>query len=208
MTKRSKLALIILVGLLLLAAGLYLFLQPYFAQRAASQPPALPSNVQQYAPTPPTNGNGSNMPSPPTPIVSQTPEQRQLLTLEQAAKATVERIGSGVSTDGFLGYQDAMSAMTPSGQSALLEEQKAMQAAHPARGTNYGISTRVVSSKINEGVMGDRTLVAIVQAIQVTDAGDPSVPTTTKGKKITVTFVKQANDAYLIDTIVWEEQPL
>lgn len=209
MSKRSKLALILLFGLFLLAAGVYIFVQPYLAERNAAQPPALPENVQPYAPGPST-GNGGNGKTGSTSVLipPSTPEQRQLSTLEQKARSTVERIGSGSNSDGFLGYQDAVQDLTVKGQAAMLAEQRAMQNAHPAAGPLYGISTRVVSSHIKNGAYGDAALAATVEAIQRTDAGDPSQPTSTKGKKITVTFVKQSNDAYLIESITWEDQAI
>ena len=207
MTKRTKLALILLIGLVLIGIGVYIFIQPYLAQRQAAQPPVLPTSVTPSTPSAPgtapsTGGAGQ------APTTVSTSQTRQLLGLEQRASATVERIGSGASIDGFLGYQDALAGFTASGQAAMRVQQKAMQTAHPATGPLYGISTRVVSSHIVGGTIGDQTLTATIEAIQRTDAGDPSKPTSTKGKRVTVTYAVQADGSYLIDTMAWEDMAL
>lgn len=205
MSKRTKLLLIILIALLLLAFGVWIFLQPILKERQTQQPPALPTNVVPY--TPPGSGGGATAPT--TPTTPQTPppttEENQTLILENRARATVERVGSGVNSDGFLGYQDVLTEMTASGRAALLAEQKEMQRLHPATGPTYGISTRVVSSDLQDGSIGDTKLVVRVEAIQRIDAGDPSKPVQVKEKQVLVTFVKQGDDSYLIDKLEWSD---
>lgn len=209
MSRRTKLLLIILVGILLVLLGLYIFFQPYLASRKeVQQPPALPSDIQPSL----SGSNGSSgKTATPQPRIQQpppTPEQQKLNTLENKASAAVERIGSGASGDGFLGYADAMNGMTAKAQAAALASQQALQKAHPATGPQYGMTTHAVASHIRNGRIGDAKLVATVDAIQTTDAGDPSKPTSVTGKTVTVTFVKQADETYLIDSLVWEDRAI
>jgi hypothetical protein len=209
MSRRSQLAIIILIGLLLLGVGLYILLQPIFSQQQSSpQPPALPTSVQ---PTLPGQASTSN-PSTASVAVSSTkpvtPEGNQLLLLEQKGKATVERIGSGASGDGFLGYADVLDVLTSSAQKANLAQQKVLQQAHPASGPLFGLTTHAVSSHIKTGSIGDATLVDEVQAIQNEDAGDPTHLIARKGKIVTVTFKKQTDGSYLIDSLDWADKQI
>lgn len=205
MQKRTKLFLILLIALLLLAVGIWFFIQPLLTERRAKQPPALPTNVVPYAPqgqAPPQEAPSTAVQAPPTPA------ENQGLLLEHRARAAVERIGSGASADGFLGYADVISDATANGRAALLAEQQAMQRQHPASGPTYGISTRALSSRRIEGAVGDATLVMHVEAIQRVDAGDPSHPLQIKGKRILVTFVKQSDETYRIEKLVWSDVAL
>jgi hypothetical protein len=205
MQRRTQLAIIILIGLLLLALGLYLVLTPILSQLTpAAQPPALPSQVTPSVTKPILS---APIPSTTTTQPAATPTQNIQRALENSARAAVERIGSGSSFDGFLGYQDAMSGMTAAGQTALLAQQQAMKAAHPATGLSYGISTRAASSNLSQGSVGDASLVVTVEAIQTTDSGT-AVQGTMKGKKIDVTFAKQADGSYLIDSLAWSDLAL
>lgn len=200
MEKRTKLAIVILVGLLLLLLGLYIFLSPILEERRALQPPPLPSSVTPVitpTPKPPT-------PAPqPTPAAPVTPETNGLKILENRARNVVERIGSGTSENGFLGYQDALLDATSAGQAALKAEQSRMQAAHPANGPLYTISTRAITSNATKGAFGDATIVFTVDAIQTVNGGTASQTTLTK--RITVTFAKQSDGSYLVDAAEWSD---
>jgi hypothetical protein len=202
MEKRTKLAIVIIVALILLLLGLWFLLSP-FVKLPSAQPPSLPNSVTPYVPAHTTL---------PTKTVTSTgttaPVSDLLLKLSNEARATVERIGSGDSADGFLGYHDALLQMTANGQAAEQAEQQRMQQAHSASGPAFGVSTRSVSSNVVSGAAGDQSIVISVDAIQRQDSGNPGAPTKTLGKRVTVTFVKQADGTYLIDSIVWADLAL
>lgn len=204
MQKRTKLALIIIAGLLLLLLGVYLLLSPYLAQRKASAPPAPTSNIPYVA------GPKVAVPaSTSTPVVAPlSSADLQLRVIEDRAKATVERIGSGSSESGFLGTQDVIADMTPNGAAEIIAAQQLLQKAHPASGPAFGISTRAVSSKAESGKIGDATIIVSVDAIQYEDAGTPSKPTKTQAKRIKATFQRQSSGGYLIDHLEWADLAL
>jgi len=196
MEKRTKLAILIIVALLLVLLGLYLLLRPFVP---ALQPPGLPSAVKPYVP-PPTSASATA-----TGTGISAPVSDVLLALMNEAKATVERVGSGVNTNGFEGYADVLLQMTANGQIAMKAEQQKMQSAHAPTGPLFGISTRAVSASVVSGAAGDATIVISVDAIQRQDAGNPNTPTSVKGKRVSVTFQKQADGSYLIDSVVWTD---
>ncbi|MFH1621249.1 MAG: hypothetical protein ABIB04_04150 [Patescibacteria group bacterium] len=205
MQKRTQLILLILAALILLAIGLYFLLTPFLAGQQAASPAA------PQATTPYVTGQGGTAGTPGTePPVYISPTSTEGVkikgenTLENKARNIVERIGSGVSTDGFLGYTDVLGDVTANGRSRLLSEQEAMKTEHPATGAFYGISTRAASARLTEGIFGDQKVTYTVDAIQRVDmgsvAGAPS-----KAKSIEVTFLKQADDTYLVDSLVWSD---
>jgi hypothetical protein len=205
MSKRTKFAVLLLVALLLLALGVWFFIQPILKEKNAAQPPALPSQTTPYVPTStavgqtPAPQNAVQTPPP-------TPEQNQQLVIENKARATVERIGSGASGSGFLGYVDALVDMTKDGQQAALAEQKSMQQAHPALGQAYGITVmRNSASHLTKGAIGDAQVQVTVNVMQNVDAGDPSHPVESKRKNVVVTFAKQADGSYLVDGLAWSD---
>ena len=205
MQKRTKLVLIILAGLLLLALGIYLLLSPYFAQQQANTP----------QPTPVAQIPDSNRNAVPPSVATSTPKAAPvpapdalLRRIEDRARSTVERIGSGSSGNGFLGTQDVISDMTPNGAAEIITAQQLMQKAHPATGPAFGISTRVASSHAETGKIDDVRIVVSVDAIQYEDAGIPSQPTKTQAKRIKVTFLHQPSGGYLIDHLEWSDLAL
>jgi hypothetical protein len=205
MEKRTKLALLILLGLLLLALGLYFLLSPFITQRQAAAPPPAaggkPLITSGGAKTP--SGGASQPVTPATPEVKAKTDG--LHTLENKARIIVERVGSGASRDGFLGYQDVMAEATASGRTALVAEQIKMQLVHPASGSTYGISTQAIAANVTSGSFGDPKIVITVQAMQAVDAGVPTQPLATNGKQIKVTFVKQAEGSYLVESLEWTD---
>ena len=207
MSKRSQLAILLIVGLLLLLLGLWFFLRPLMGPTQVAQPPSLPSGVTPYAPsgpgTSPIGVVSSTIPLVPTPAPN-----AQLVTLENNARTNAERIGSGVSGDGFVEYEDVLADFTPQGQTQILAQQRAMQSQHPASGASYGITTRGISSHVTTGAMGDPTITVMVEAIQYIDNGNPTKPVQTLNKLITVTFEKQTNNSYLISDMVWSDEKL
>ncbi|MBI5654458.1 hypothetical protein HZC53_02275 [Candidatus Uhrbacteria bacterium] len=213
MSKRTKLALVILIALLLLLVGLYLILWPLLKPApapATGEEYSVTTQVQPAQPKP-TNGQATSgepvtgLPSAPT----REPSVDEILRgLENRARAAVERVGSGSSQTGFLGYADAKLDSTSGFSAKLMQEQEAMVAAHPASGPIYGISTRAASSNIADGKPGDDSLIATVQAVQTIDAGNPRQPTSTGGKQIIVTFAKQSDGSYLIDNMEWSDLAL
>lgn len=205
MQRRAKLAIVILVGLLLLALGVWLILGPFLSTRpVVQQPPSLPGQVTPSVQKPAPAGSVPMATSTP-PIAPST--ERMLRTLENMSRTAVERVGSGASSNGFLGYTDVFAQMTPAGRTSLLTQQKAMQQAHPASGSLYGISTRAVSSNLTQGNVGDPNLTMTVEAIQTVDNGVGSQKTM-QGKRIDVAFVKQTDGTYLIDAFTWSDLSL
>ena len=205
MSKRTKLILVIVIGLLLLMLGVWFLLQPLLKKAPVTQPAALPSKTTPYVP-----------PGKPTPIgvVSSTlpvitpPTDVQLGILENQARITVERIGSGVSDDGFVQYQDVLSSFTSSGQTKILTQQKTLQQQHPASGPAYGMTTRAISSHVTSGKTGDAAITANVEAIQYVDNGNPAKPLQNLPKLVVVTFEKQSNGSYLISDMVWTDEKI
>lgn len=213
MSKRTKLALLILIALLLLALGLYLIFSQLFQPAAVTDTGGETSITQPIKPaqTKPTNGQAvSGQPVTGTQeVVNRQPTAAEILRgLENRARNAVERVGSGSSQTGFLGYADAMLDSTESYKTVLTKLQQDMVSLHPATGPAYGISTRGASSHIDNGQPGDDKLVATVQAVQTYDAGNPRQPTGQGGKKIVVTFARQSDGSYLIDGMEWSDLAL
>ncbi len=214
MQRSTKLLIVILAGIILLLLGLYLLLSPYLAQRAAQssgQEYSVPSSATNKPK--PSSGNSSGAPTNPTQTQTGTTGQAAAkpntqLNAENDARAAVERVGSGSSQNGFLGYADEMSEATVAFKAELAKEQLAMQQSHPATGALYGVSTRAVSSNLSKGKVGDATLEVAVQAIQTSDAGDPRKPTGKIGKQIMVSLAKQTDGSYLVDGMQWSDLAL
>lgn len=210
MDKRLKLFLIVLAGIILLALGAWIFLSPYLAERRAAQPPALPGEVHPVGPTQPSTSGVVPKPvgtiAPTSPATTTAPTSpSKTLAVQNRSRTVVERIGSGVSSDAFLGYRDVEEYFTANGVAALRAERAALMQQHPAGGPTYAISTKAASSQI-AGAYGDATLVATVEAIQRIDA--QGQPTVTVAKRITMTFAKQSDGSYLIDSLKWEDVAL
>jgi hypothetical protein len=186
--------------------GAYLVLAPYFKERAAqkaAQPPALPTGVTPVVPGPRGGSpTGTSVLPPPTAA------ELQNLTLEQQARSFAERIGSGASTDGFLGYDDAFLMATAKGREALRAAQAKMREAHPAAGTRYGISTRSVAARVIKGTVGQNQVVVEVDAVERIDAAATGGVASATGKRLTITFVKQANSSYLVDAFTSQDLKL
>lgn len=204
MQKRTKLALVILIALLLLGFGLYLLLGPYVRERKSAQPPQLPNAVQPFVPGAPVDNTGV-LPGGVTTSAVAGAQTNEARVLEYQARAIVERVGSGSSADGFLGYHDALLDATANGRASFQAEQRRMQQAHPATGPVYGISTRGVAAHVTEGKMGDAQVGVTVDAIQTIDAGVPREPTSIQAKQILVRFIQQADGSYLVDSLTWSD---
>jgi hypothetical protein len=215
MSKRSKLAILILIALLLLLLGQYLILSPFLEGRQATTGGeyTVPGTTSQAgdrpaAPSQPTAtclavvGSATG-----TPIRELTDAER-LRSLEYRARVAVERVGSGSSQSGFLGYSDLAIDSTESFKAELKRLQDEMRSAHPMTGPTYGVSTRAASSQIRDGLFGADVLTSEVQAIQTYDAGNPRQPTGTAAKRVFVVFAKQPDGAYLIDSMKWEDMEL
>ncbi|MEK7115958.1 MAG: hypothetical protein AAB879_01025 [Patescibacteria group bacterium] len=205
MNKRQKLGLIIFAGIVLFGIGAYVFLTPILEERKAAQPPKLPREVTPVGPTQPATSG--EVPKPSVPVAASTltmpaSDTAKLRALENRSRIVVARVGSGVSSDGFLGYADVEEFFTAHGLAALRIERAVLQKQHPPTAPLYGLSTSAVSSNIS-GNDGDAALVATVDAIQRIDSGDPSKSSLTSGKRVTLTFVKQSDRTYLIDRMQW-----
>jgi hypothetical protein len=117
------------------------------------------------------------------------------------ANSVVSRMGSGTSQDGFLGYDDVMVDATPKFQAYLASEQLRMANDHPSTGELYGITTRVVSSKVISGANGTDRIVVLVQTQKAIDAGNRAKPTNVIYEEHQVSLLRQVNGEYLIDFI-------
>ncbi len=202
MTRRSKILILIIVGILLLLLGLYIFFRPFLVQRTGppAQPPT-PAGGTPYVPSAPAQGQ----PTAGGATTTQPAQADDLLALEHAAKAAAGRVGSGSNENGFLGYQDEYYDATPSYRATLLSDMAAMQKLHPATGPLYSISTFAASASSND-TYGDPTIVMQVQARQTVTAGNAAPVTTSK--KVDVTFQRQSDGSYLVDDIQWSDLQL
>lgn len=200
MEKRNKLIILIFFAAIILAIGLYILLKPFFPPTTTEQPPELPEQVvpvTRPVTLPPTREE-----------ISVTALPQDLKELQDIASAFVARIGSGSSGSGFKGYEDVLINATPKLQAQLLDEQAAMQKAHPAAGPPFGITTRVISNKASSAVLGAASATFVVSMQQAEDAGNPGAPTAVKYKEATVVFQKQADGTYLIDGLTWKDLEL
>jgi len=197
MERRTKLILLIIAALILLAIGVYILLQPFLPSIVPAQPPALTT-------TPPTTTITTTVPpvtaTPAAPVVPQ-----DIKKLEDLATIVVSRIGSGSSVDGFTGYDDVLLDATPSERVTLKSEQAALQKDHPPTGPSFGMVTRVVSVDSSGAVSGAQTIAITLQAQRAEDAGNPTQPTSVTYKKATVTFEKQSDGTYLVNGVMWED---
>lgn len=193
MSRRIKLILLIVATAALLGLGLWLLLTPLIGP--PEQPPELPPAVTPSGEVPEIR----EPVQPPLPTVTQ--EVRQL---ENLAVSVVTRIGSGSSADGFRGYEDVLLSATPAMQDALRRERAAMQAAHPADGPAYGVTSRVVAVDRRFARPGEDRVTFVLQVQRSEDAGNPSAPTSVTYHEATVTMAKQPDGGYLVDEIVWQ----
>jgi len=195
MERRTKLGLLILLALLILAFGIWYLLQPFF--KTVEQPPQLPGQV-----TP-----GTNLPATSTiPLGgSSAGVAPDVKRLQDLAGIFVSRLGSGASGEGLRGYNDVLINATVSYRETLLSEQNAMIAAHPSAGPHFGVLTRVVATDIVSAAAGASEMTFRVQVQQAEDAGDPSKPTRILYKEATVTFQRQADNTYLVSNVVWKD---
>jgi hypothetical protein len=85
-----------------------------------------------------------------------------------------------------------------------------LQEQHPASGAApYGISTRAATQRgLVSGASGAEQIVILVEAVQVVDSGNPSKPQSSIGKRADLTFVRQPDGQYLIESMVWSELEL
>lgn len=209
MQKRTKLFLLILFCLVLFVSGVLVFLSPLLEQRRdRPQPPALPAIVKPGAQPVPSNVVPPEERAEGVSIVLSSKEANQSRALENRARLVVERIGSGSSESGFLGYGDTLSELTSAGTVALLAQQRQLQQRYPSTGPRVGFSTRAAASRLTEGKIGDAKIVVTVEAIQQQDDGNPSQPKRASAKRVIITFVKQSNGGYLIDGVTWEDVAL
>ncbi len=197
---------LIIIGLIALGFGLWLLIGMFFPNVTGNEP-NLPQAGNNLTITP------GNKPEPRTiaaPVLVQgtsTPDSKPIQSsdmreaVNQASDA-VARMGSGSSQTGFLGYEDVMLVSTERFSQFAKSEQSRIRTEHPATGPAYGVTTRVVSSKLVEGSEGSAKAVVELQAQRTEDAGDRGKPTAVNYYKYTVTLVRQTSGAYFIDEVV------
>lgn len=194
MSRRTKLIILIVVTLLLLALGLWFLFRPFFGpeQPPAPSGPGTPSFQPSTTTEPVRPPQGTRVP-------------QDIKQLEDLAVSVVTRIGSGSNTDGFRGYEDVLLNATAGFQTELQRLQSAMQGAHPEIGDAYGVTTRVVSVDSRDAVSGAERISMTLQTQRAEDAGNPGSPTAVSYLEAIVTFQRQADGSYLVDTIVWSD---
>ncbi len=195
MSRRTQLILLILVAVLLLGLGIWLFFQPFLSQE---QPEQLPEQVTPQTTVPEVQEPVRTTPS--TGGISADIRQ-----LENRAVDVVTRIGSGSNADGFRGYEDVLLNVTPALRTKLEAERAALQAQYPADSSSYGFTSRVVSVDRRLAKSGADAIPFILQVQRTEDSGNPGDPDAISYREVTVTLVKQGDGSYLVDDIVWKE---
>jgi hypothetical protein len=192
---------LILIGLLALGFGLWLIYSMIFGGEKDDL--LLPQAGRDLTVTP------RDIPEPQTfqaPVVVQgdsifdeTARGADITEATNRAIFVIGLIGSGTSQNGFLGYTDALAYATPGFKAYLQTQQQQMRQYHPADGDLYGITTKVLSSKILSGENGSQSIVLELQAQVAEDAGDRSRPTKVYYKKFEVTMQRQADGSFLVN---------
>ncbi len=192
---------LILIGILALGFGLWLLYGMIFGgPKDELELPQAGNNL---------NVTSRDIPEPQTyeaPVLAQgdstfdeTARGQDVVEATNRAVFVVSLIGSGTSQNGFLGYSDAMSYSTARFQDYLRTQQQEMKEYHPMNGDLYGITTKVLSSKVLSGENGSQTIVIELQAQVAEDAGDRSRPTKVYYKKFEVTMQKQTDGRFFVD---------
>lgn len=202
MQKRTRLAIVLLVGIALFLLGVWIFLSPLMQARQAAQPPGLPENANGLESETPTRPREAPVPPMPAPEAKPTAESG-MLALQNRARSLTERMGTGTADNGFLGYQDIVIDATANGRLALAAARKAMQVAHPP-GTPYGQTAKAVTAKTESGGFGQATISILMDVYVAENAGVPGQVTATSPHQVTMTFAKQVDGAYLIDGFTWK----
>jgi hypothetical protein len=192
---------LILIGILALGFGLWLLYGMIFG--GPKDELVLPQAGNNL------NVTSRDIPEPQTyeaPVLAQgdstfdeTARGQDVVEATNRAVFVIGLIGSGTSQNGFLGYSDAMSYATTRFQSYLQTQQREMREYHPMNGDLYGITTKVLSSKVLSGENGSQTIVIELQAQVAEDAGDRSRPTKVYYKKFEATMQKQADGRFFVD---------
>lgn len=213
MNKRVALIGLILFALFLFGLGGYFLWKGYQGDGALApapaQPPSLPDSAGRAIP--PGSSEGIRSAPAPTAATNPSPElsaEARLMALENSAKNALERFGSGSSADGFLGYDDIRDQVTPGLWAELDAERQALRRDHPATGLPYGRTVKAVSSDSRGATFGDPSIVVTVQVLESTDEGNASAAKQARGRKATVSFVRQADGSYLMDKVVWSDVAL
>ncbi len=213
MNKRVALIGLILFALFLFGLGGYFLWKGYQGDGALAplpaQPPSLPDSSGRAIPA----GSSEGIRSAPVPAVATNPSpelsaEARLLALENGAKNTLERFGSGSSADGFLGYDDIRDQVTPSLWAELDAERQVLRRDHPPTGLPYGRTVKAVSADSRGAAFGDPSILVTVQVLASIDEGNVSAPKQARGRKATVSFVRQPDGSYLMDKIAWSDVAL
>ncbi len=200
MQKRTKFAIVLLIGLILLALGLWLLLSPLLHQQNTLQPPPLPPS------NPAEEGFGKRTYEAPIviPATSSKPTVSSgMLALQNFARGLAERMGTGTSGNGFLGYEDVKIDATSNGRIALQAARKNMQTLHPAS-IVFGVTSKAVTAKTDSGVYGDDSITISMDVLTAEDAGKPELITKTIQSIIVMKMSKQDNGSYLLDSFTWK----
>lgn len=172
MSRRTVAILLIVVGILAVAAVLYWTFSPFIRRPpAGQQPPPLPAAGSIPA-------SGSNQPNalpsklvePPANTAAFDERQTQELVKREASRFA-ELQGTYSNADGFASITNAYGQATVELQAILQTKMADLQKAHPISGASWGQTTRALSSKISSPlpVKAKNTATVTVQAQQLVD---------------------------------------
>ena len=202
-TRRNIAILLILIGLIALGFGLWILWKSFFSNPSGDL--NLPGKgdlvtTSKDKPEPktielPTNNVVG------TSTLTAVDRSSDITESINRARDVVARMGSGMSQDGFKGFDDALVYGTQRFQEYLLQEKRQMQINHPAGGPAYGMTTRVVSADLVRGVNGGDEIVVKVQTQVSVDTGDRGKPMSVYYEEKMVTLKRQPAGDYLVDFI-------
>jgi len=204
LTRRRIAIILIMIGLLALGIGLYIIVSLFLPQKTTTEPNLpKPGTDMTVTAKPKAEPKVIALPD----VVINTSSQAAIKSSSDVrdainrASSVVSRMGSGSNQDGFLGYQDAILDATDAFKTYLLKLQSDMKAAHPANGSVYGVTTRVVSADVISGEQGADKIVLKVQTQKAEDMGDRAEPTSITYEEVTVTLLRQSDGSYLVDRV-------
>ncbi|MBU2566491.1 hypothetical protein KKG46_02930 [Patescibacteria group bacterium] len=199
-TRRNIAILLILIGLVALGFGLWILWQSFFSKPSGDL--NLPGKgdlvtTSKDKPEPkiielPTTIEGTS-------TLTATDQASDITEAINKARDVIGRMGSGMSQDGFKGYEDALLYGTQRFKTYVLQEQQRMRIEHPAEGPAYGMTTRIVSADLVRGQNGGDEIVVKIQSQVTIDAGDRGKPMSVYYEEKNVTLTRQVNGEYLVD---------
>jgi len=185
MDRRTKIILLIIGSVILLALVIWFFvwplLQPVLPTFSKPQPPAIgepqPPSTEIPNTTTPGGANGLNQDPLTVSPGSDNPDVQRIIELSRRAGVLSERAESGSSQGMFNNYADAALDASPELAKKFLAQQAELRKAHPETGPNYlTLARRLVEiPESRDTINGDTFLVRVQLQVQVTDNGKTSI---------------------------------